>query len=148
MRREASVEIAATPEVVYDLVSDVTRMGQWSPETIAAEWIPPADGPAVGARFRGRNKRFGFVTWSTKPTVVAADRGVEFAFDTGATVWRYTFAPIEGGTRVTESFETHGDGARIDWLYRALRRDRNLVAGMTTTLARLKDAAERDAGSG
>ena len=68
---EASVVIAASPDVVYGVVSDVTRMGEWSPETVACEWIEGATGPSVGARFKGTNKR-GIARWSTKPKVVAA----------------------------------------------------------------------------
>ena len=38
MHREASIEINASPEAVYDLVSDLPRMGEWSPENIGGEW--------------------------------------------------------------------------------------------------------------
>ena len=65
-RGEASVRVAAAPEKVYELVSDVTRMGEWSPETTSAEWIDGATGPAVGARFKGRNRN-GVARWSTTP---------------------------------------------------------------------------------
>ena len=56
------------------MVSDVTRMGEWSPETIRCTWIDGATGPAVGARFKGTNRR-GIFRWSTKPEIVVADRG-------------------------------------------------------------------------
>jgi uncharacterized protein YndB with AHSA1/START domain len=144
MRAEAQTTIAASPDAVYDLVSDVTRMGEWSPETVEGEWIDGATGPAVGARFKGTNRsaRLHFVKWSTKPRVVAAERGSVFAFDTGTTIWRYDLAPQGEGTRVVESFETHGTGARLDPLYKLMRRDRGLVSGMEATLARLKAVAE------
>jgi hypothetical protein len=32
MHREASIEIQTSPDAVYDLVSDLPRMGEWSPE--------------------------------------------------------------------------------------------------------------------
>src|SRR5262249_3904138 len=38
MHREASIEIQASPEAIYDLVSDLPRMGEWSPENIGGEW--------------------------------------------------------------------------------------------------------------
>jgi hypothetical protein len=63
---QAQVHIDARPDAVYTVVSDVTRMGEWSPETTKCEWIDGATGPAAGARFKGSNKR-GFVRWSTKP---------------------------------------------------------------------------------
>ena len=55
---------AAKPEAVWSLVSDPTRMGEWSPENTGAEWIKGADGPAVGAKFRGSNAR-GRMKWKT-----------------------------------------------------------------------------------
>jgi len=86
---EVHVQVDAPPAVVYGVVSDVRRMGEWSPETIKCEWLDGATGPAVGARFKGSNKR-GALRWSTKPTVVAVDPGREFAFEVGSDVrWTY-----------------------------------------------------------
>jgi hypothetical protein len=101
----AHVHVDALPEIVYGVVSDVTRMGEWSPETVKCEWLDGAMRPAVGARFKGRNKR-GIAMWSTKPTVVEADPGRVFAFEVCTDVrWTYRF-DVEGtGTRLTESFD-------------------------------------------
>ena len=88
--------IDAPPEVLYDLISDVTRMGEWSPETTDAEWIKGATGPEVGATFVGSNE-LGKSKWKTKPVVTEADPGRRFAFDVphkfGAT-WRYETRPM------------------------------------------------------
>ena len=67
---------------VWDLVSDVTRIGEFSPETFEAEWLGGATGPAVGARFRGHVRRNGRgpVYW-TVCTVTACDPGRQFGFD-------------------------------------------------------------------
>ena len=59
----ATRRINAPAEAVYDLVTDVTRMGEWSPENEGGEWLDAARGPVVGARFRGRNKRK--LSWKT-----------------------------------------------------------------------------------
>ena len=74
----------ASPERVWDLVSDVTRIGRYSPETFEAEWIDGATGPAVGASFRGHVKRNekGPVYWTTC-TVTDCDPGKTFAFGVG-----------------------------------------------------------------
>ena len=32
------IVVPAAPKVVYDLLSDITRMGEWSPETFHCEW--------------------------------------------------------------------------------------------------------------
>jgi Polyketide cyclase / dehydrase and lipid transport len=143
MRGEARITIDAPADKVWDLVADVTRMGDWSPETTRGVWLDGATGPTVGARFKGDN-RIGPVRWSTTPTVTAARRGEEFAFDTGSTRWRYELHGREGGCEVVESYETHGN-VLLDIGSRLTLRDRMLVRGMQKTLQRLKAAAESSA---
>jgi hypothetical protein len=144
---EAHVHVDAMPVDVYGVVSDVTRMGEWSPETFKCEWIDGATGPVVGARFKGTNKR-GFVKWSTKPTVVVADPGREFAFDVGAdTRWTYRFDADGAGTVLTESFEMLRDlrwyyAFAERWLMRVEDRRADLERGMATTLERIKRVVE------
>ena len=139
--------IAAQPEEVYDLIADVTRMGEWSPETVEAEWLDGATGPEVGARFRGKNE-LGPNKWSTKPTVVTAERGTTFAFKVpgkSGPTWRYDFRPCDEGTVVTESVSQE---RRSPLFIRLLQkragvtdREASLREGMTTTLNRLAAAA-------
>lgn len=149
-----NVESSASPMAVYDLVSDVRRMGEWSPECRTCQWIGSATGPAVGARFKGSNRR-GLARWSTKPRVIAADPGHEFGFVTGhlgrdMTRWTYRFAASGGGTTVSESFEMLRD---MPWYFRLADRllmgvkDRkvDLEANMSETLRRLKTVAESPA---
>jgi hypothetical protein len=155
-RGEASIHVSAPPEKIYDLVSDVTRMGEWSPETAKAEWIGGATGPAVGAQFKGTNKNK-FVRWTTKPRVVAAD-GREFAFVVPAIVgskdltkWTYRFERASnGGTDVVETFEIMNDipgyinfGDR--YILGIKDRKADLEQGMQQTLERIKKAAEGSA---
>src|SRR5215207_1441816 len=73
----ATVTIAAPAETVWDMVADVTRMGEWSPECYACRWIGKRRGPVAGARFAGFNKR-GWVRWVTTNEVVEAERGRAF----------------------------------------------------------------------
>ena len=77
------MEVAAAPSALYAMVSDVTRMGEWSPENVGCAWIGGATGPAVGARFKGRNQR-GWCRWSTVNEVVEAEAGRVFAFRTSS----------------------------------------------------------------
>ena len=58
----ATVVVRATPDEVYDTVSDVTRVPQWSSECVRAARVGRIEGPAVGARFRGVNRR-DLVAW-------------------------------------------------------------------------------------
>lgn len=145
--------IAAPAETVYDLVADVTRMGEWSPECVGCEWVDGGTSPVVGARFKGSSKR-GWVRWSTTPRVVTADRPRAFGFVTtqrghDETMWTYRFAPQGDGTIVTETFEMLAD---LPWYLRLVERvamgvkDRkaDLEAGMAETLRRLGAAAEAE----
>ncbi|MGH9149828.1 MAG: SRPBCC family protein [Acidimicrobiales bacterium] len=147
----ASTVIGADAARLWSMVTDVTRMGEWSPETARADWVDGASGPAVGARFKGQNRR-GRTRWSTVCEVIEADPGRSFAFAVGgakkpSTVWRYRFEPDAGGTRVTESFELV---APLGVFSRLLTRvttgvtDRraDLEAGAAATLSALKARAE------
>ncbi|MCA1004360.1 SRPBCC family protein [Rhodococcus hoagii] len=142
-----SKEIPARPGTLYDLISDITRMGVYSPETVSAHWLDGATSPHVGARFQGDN-RIGRARWSTKPEVVTADRGRCFAFRVpgrSGALWTYSFESAGDGTLVTESMQ---QGVPSPLLVRIIQRwsgvtDRaeHLRRGMTTTLDRLGDDA-------
>ncbi len=156
MNGSVTVHMAAPVETVWALVSDVTRVGEFSPETFEAEWLDGATGPQAGARFRGHVRRNGIgpVYWTTC-TVVTADPGREFGFEVngpGGTVvntWRYQLEPDADGTRVTESFVLPGTPAnRVYWLLAGWARLPANLRGMRTTLNKIKALAERDAASG
>lgn len=147
---QASIQIQAPPEKVYAMLSDVTRMGEWSSECMRAEWLGGATGPAPGARFRGHNKLNWLIRWSTTPTVKVADPGKEFTFETGKpgneeTRWTYRFAPKGGGTELTESFESLRYGAFMKMMARPEKRTAKLIADIQQTLERIKQAAEGSA---
>jgi dimethylaniline monooxygenase (N-oxide forming) len=145
---EASLVIDAPAERLWEMVSDVTQMGRWSPECYRCTWVGGATGPEVGARFRGYNRR-GWVRWVTTSTVVESVPGKVFAFDTGAsrTRWTYRFEPqADGTTLVTESRDDTGPRplpARVvSKLLMGPDHDAELVEGMHQTLERLRAAAE------
>lgn len=144
-RAERSVEIDAPPEVVFDLVSDVSRMGEWSPECTSCEWLDEAG--QVGSRFRGHNRR-GLARWSTTAQVLVADRPRTFTFatlhrDEVATRWTYR---LEGDRRtlLTESFDAVATPRLIGSVERLFVRHRQeqLEAGIARTLEAIKAAAE------
>ena len=105
LKHSESIVIARSPEDLYDLVADITRMGTWSPVCTSCWWDEGA-GPEVGAWFTGRNE-LPERTWETRSRVVVADRGREFAFEVGEswTRWGYVFTAVDGGSKVTESWE-------------------------------------------
>ena len=145
-----STEIAAPAEAVWALVSDLTRMGEWSPETTKVEWTGDSTGPAVGATFRGTNK-LGPRRWSTNGRIVVADPPRELAWDVaavGLAVARWTYrieSTGEFSCRVTETFEDKRGGlVKILGNVVSGVKDRGVhnAKGMEQTLARLKAAAE------
>jgi uncharacterized protein YndB with AHSA1/START domain len=98
----ASTEIAASADAVYAVVSDVTRIPQWSPETRRVE--------RLGAdRFQAWNRRR-LGRWRTEAKIVEAVPGQQFSFVVEAmggdwTQWTYLIEPgsTEGTTRLTET---------------------------------------------
>lgn len=144
-----SQEISAPPERIWDMVADLPRMGEWSPENEGARWLRRATGPQTGVRFRGRNRN-GKKRWSTSGRIVECAPGSLLSWRVsvaGIAVadWRYEFEPTAGGCQVTETwFDRRG------WLAKALGgpvsgvadRAAHNRAGMEETLRRLKVAAE------
>jgi len=144
---QATVQLAAPAEVIYDLVADVTST---SPECRRVEWLGEPARPIAGERLRGRN-RWGSHTRWREAEILRTARGREFMFATKpargiyhhTTTWAYPFEPAgEGTTRVTESYLL-----RAPWWIQAmdtaLGRPKALRRGMERTLANLKHAAEQ-----
>ena len=141
--------VQATAEEVYDLVADLPRMGEWSPECQEVEWTDGATSPTVGATFVGHNKGgpAGLMRWSRRGRVLVAERGRSFAFVTEeggreSTEWRYDFEQVEGGTRVTESYDVRWIPTWARIVDVPTNRHKELAEGMEHTLGRLKAAAE------
>jgi hypothetical protein len=144
------VHMAAPAMQIWKLVTDVTRVGEFSPETFEAQWLGSSDRPVSGARFRGHVRRNGRgpVYW-TACTVTSSDPGRLFAFRVtgpgGKTVntWRYEFRPQADGTDVTESFELADTRLlRLYWKLAGRARLRTNMNGMRVTLEKIKAVAE------
>jgi hypothetical protein len=145
-----SLRIDAPADRLYALVSDPAGMGRLSPECTGGKWLGGATGPAVGARFRGYNKR-GIVRWFTTSTVVAAEPGRHYAFETGdsGTRWGYRFEPGgEGeGTLVTEYRQASKPYPLLAKLFTTVLlggvgdHTEELRDGMRRTLERLRELA-------
>ena len=146
---EVTVRMDAPPAVVWDLVSDVTRIGEFSPETFEARWTRGSTGPEVGASFAGHVKRNGVGPTYWSPCQVTAcepERLFEFAVGTDAVTvnnWGYRLAPRDGGTDVTEYFRLQPTlPMRLYWTALGPLRSRTNVRGMRTTLERMKAVVE------
>ncbi|MEZ5226383.1 MAG: SRPBCC family protein [Acidimicrobiales bacterium] len=148
---EVSRDIAASPAAVFAALTDITRMGEWSPETYATEWLDGASTAEVGASFMGHNHN-GDKEWSTKATIVELVENERFFFDCSArdfvfAKWGYSIEPTDDGCRVTEYTqdlrpeEIKERGSSISGVTDRLSHNR---AGMEVTLERLAAAVESD----
>ena len=144
-----SILVARSAEYLYDMVSDVTRIGEWSPVCKACWWDEGSSARA-GGWFTGRNTTPDR-TWETRSEVVVAERGREFAFVVGGSYvrWAYTFAAVGEGTRVTESWEFLPGGIAMfeekfgaDAQTQISSRTKAAHEGIPVTLAALKRTAE------
>lgn len=143
-----SVVIDATSETLYDMLADVTRMGEWSTACTGATWDDGAGLVASeGAWFTGHNL-VGDRAYDAHCEVVAAERPTTIAWmqggrDDGVTEWRYRLTPVEGGTEVTESWTQLRPfpADRVDdEMVKAMRIA--FDAGIRETLSRLKTSVE------
>jgi uncharacterized protein YndB with AHSA1/START domain len=152
----SSIDIAAPPELVYRIVSDVTGLPEWAEETERCVWLGGATGPAVGAQFRGVNRHKGR-RWAMKCTVTEATEDPQrcrFAFQVSllgvpTAVWSYDIEATERGCRVTESTRRLAPDLPTKLVNRYLLgvpdRDRHNQRNIERTLQRLKEYAERQA---
>ena len=146
MYHEASIEIDATPEQVYDTITDLTRMGEWSPENRGGQWLDGGSG-AVGDCFEGHNQ-IGERQWSVVAQVTRAERGTEFQFVTGDPAapfvrWSYRLSGSES-TTLTEVWDVERLPPTLVDLPadRLAARADAVRAAMTATLAGMKATIE------
>lgn len=151
---QSSIDIAAPPELVYEIVSDVENLPEWAAETYRCKWLAGATGPAVGAKFRGLNENQGR-RWPTTCIVTDVDPGKRFAFKVhgvpGVTTaqWSYEIEPTADGCRVTESTRRLSPRLATNvfnrMMVRVPDRDDHNQSNIEKTLARLKEFAEKRA---
>jgi uncharacterized protein YndB with AHSA1/START domain len=105
---EAEIVIAATPEAVFALVSDIDLPARFSTEFKGARWLDGASAPRAGARFAGRNVHAAVGEWETVCTVVEYDPPRAFAYcvegmDGGVgSTWRFSVTPEGDGCRLRQ----------------------------------------------
>lgn len=153
-RSDVEVLVDASARQVWDVVSDVTRIGEWSHECHSARWLDGADGPAPGVRFRGRNRAgwAGWARWGRTCELVTVEPSSQLAWRTVPTLlfpdstrWRVQLVPTsDGRTLVRQSFTVLRAPWALDRLYAWLipaHRDRD--ARLAGDLRRLGEAARR-----
>ena len=150
MTVEVPLHMEAPVEEVWALVSDVTRIGEFSPETFEAKWTKGSTGPEPGATFSGHVKRNGVgpTYWSPcRVTACEPEKVFEFSVGTDAITvnnWGYRLEPKDGGTLVTEYFRMEPSlPTRVYWTLLGALRGRTNRRGMRTTLERMKAVVEK-----
>jgi hypothetical protein len=145
-----SVVVNRSADVVFAAISDVTRVGEWSPECVARRWVDGTTGPAVGAKSEGDNKAvvagLTLKKWTTTSEVTACVPGDVFEFVAeGYTTWRYELEPDGAGTKVAESFSFPPQTGLKGFLYETvMRRSATMVKGMQQTLIGSRHRSNRN----
>jgi len=141
------IVVAAGLEAVWDVVLDVTRVGEWSHECRTCSFLGDATRAEPGARFRGRNRQ-GIVRWGRVCEVLSAEdhelvwRTVPTRLFPDSTVWRIHVRAAVGGTRLEQSFDVVRAPKILDVIYAMMipaHRDR--AAALTDDLRRLGELA-------
>ena len=149
---QSSVTVSAPAQDAFDLISDLTLMGQWSSECVRVRWKGKAAGAGSGAKFRGYNRR-GLRRWSTSGRITDYQPGRRLAWNVSflglpMSTWSYDFEPREGGCLITEKWVDRQlfltRPPIVGWLVTGTwrRADRNAET-MHATLAMIKQAVER-----
>ena len=155
---EVEISVEATPARTWELVTDLTLVGEWSPEYQGGKWHEGTNGPAVGAWFKGRNKR-GDREWESDSIVVESVPGQTFAWsvsdpDNPAATWRFDLRPEGSGTHVRHHVRLGpGPSGLTARIAEIPDREEDIVAArcaeirrnMQATLDGLKAAAEQGA---
>jgi len=143
----AEIVVAAEPEAVWNVVMDVTRVGEWSHECVECSFLGGATRAEPGARFRGRNRQ-GIFRWGRVCEVLSTEdrelvwRTVPTTMYPDSTVWRIRVTPTDGGTRLEQRFDVVRAPKLLDIIYATVvpaHRDR--TAALTDDLRRLGELA-------
>lgn len=147
------IVIEQAPTSVWMVISDIERTGEWSPECRSCRWLDGADGPVVGARYRGTSRN-GWRRWSTTSTITSVIPGAELQwavtyFRRPVALWRFHLTAMSGGaTRLEETVEDRREWwLRIvsPWLTGSRHRDARNSSTIETSLTRIKAIVEAQA---
>jgi uncharacterized protein YndB with AHSA1/START domain len=143
---QTQIDVDAPVATVWALISDLSRMPQWSPQCRVMKLLGPL---RVGTKTLNFNRR-GRMFWPTTSTVTEIDpeRRLTFRVAGNGTEWSFELEPFEGGTRVVESRRapngvTKASSAVVSVAFGGVPGfEDELVEGMEQTLRRLKAAAQ------
>ena len=146
---EVDVVVDASPTAVWEVVGDPRRTGEWSHECLEVQFVDGDAAPALGARFRGRN-RVGRNGWTRTCEIVGYDPGREISWRTvptqlvyrDSTIWTITVEPEGAGTRITQRYEVVKLGPIFDrFIYQFVPVHRDRTEALTNDLQRIGEVA-------
>jgi Polyketide cyclase / dehydrase and lipid transport len=154
---EGAVHIAAPPERVWPLVSDIHLVASLSREVVSVAWLDGVTLPAVGAAFRGTSRHPAVGEWSTTSRVVVCDPPRTFAWavedpDEPTATWRFDLTPRDGGTDLRQWARMGPGRSNLNRAIEAMPdKEERIVAGrlrewqaaIDANLAAFKELAER-----
>jgi hypothetical protein len=132
--------IAADPGSIFDVLADPAKHGEIDGSGTVLDVRGGGQRLALGAKF-GMDMKLGPLPYRMSNTVVEfeEDRLIAWAH-LGGHRWRYEFEPVDGGTKVTETFDW--STARVPKLIEVLGYPKKHPANMAATLDRLADLVE------
>ncbi|MBU3748908.1 MAG: SRPBCC family protein [Mycobacterium sp.] len=155
-RVTAAVEVAASPQRVWEVVSDITVMPQLSTELLSVEWAEGWTGPRLGAQFLGRNRNPVIGEWTTRSQIIAYEPPRLFGWSVGdpekpAANWVFELQPSADRTRLRYTAEIGPGPSGVTMLIeRSPERAEQIIDGrlaqfrkaVVATLAGVRDRAE------
>jgi uncharacterized protein YndB with AHSA1/START domain len=143
---KAEIEINAPVAKVWSLVSDLSRMPQWSPQCRIMKALGPI---RPGTRTINLNRR-GLLFWPTTSVIteVVPERKFAFRIPINTSVWSYELEPTATGTRLTETRHAENGVTAVSTAVTKAALggvdsfEQELLEGMSQGLARIKAAAE------
>ncbi len=153
-----ATEVKASPSTLWALITDINLPAKFSNEFQGADWVEPATGPGLGAKFVGRNQHEAAGQWVATCTISDCIVDQEFGWvindDSGAPAayWCFSLEPLDSGSTKLTQYARMGPGrSGLTGAIEAMpgkeeaivaRRLGDWTANMEATVAGIKALAE------
>ena len=151
-----AIDISASPERVWEVITDIAVMPRFSSELQGVEWADWFTAAGIGAQFLGHNRHPAVGEWTTRSEIVEFEPGRFFGWAVGdpanpAATWRYELSPIPGGSRLSYTGRIGPGRSGVTMLIERdpdhadeiiANRLREFRSGMTATLEGIRELAQ------
>jgi uncharacterized protein YndB with AHSA1/START domain len=153
---QAQTWVDASPQRVWELVSDVELMPRLSDELQSVHWLDGTEGAGLGARFVGHSKHEALGEWSTTSEIIEYAVPEVFAWAVAdranpTAIWRFTLRPQDGGTLLSQWMQLGPARSGLSFAIDRMPdkeqkivfvRMREFENAMITTVGKIKELAE------